>query len=97
ANLANVRNRIIVNLSGVIDAATGLAGSGRAASADYAIDTTTVHPTARITLADSSLTIGDTTLVTFRFSERVNGFTADDVVLTDANGTLGPLTADPDG
>ncbi|MCW8201090.1 hypothetical protein D8B23_22555, partial [Verminephrobacter aporrectodeae subsp. tuberculatae] len=37
ANLANVRNRIIVNLSGVIDAATGLAGSGRAASADYAI------------------------------------------------------------
>ncbi|WP_010108577.1 Ig-like domain-containing protein, partial [Verminephrobacter aporrectodeae] len=97
ANLANVRNRIIVNLSGVIDAATGLAGSGRAASADYAIDTTTVHPTARITLADSSLAIGDTTLVTFRFSERVNGFTADDVVLTDANGTLGPLTADPDG
>ncbi|MCW8171710.1 hypothetical protein D8B22_22110, partial [Verminephrobacter aporrectodeae subsp. tuberculatae] len=81
----------------MIDAATGLAGSGRAASADYAIDTTTVHPTARITLADSSLTIGDTTLVTFRFSERVNGFTADDVVLTDANGTLGPLTADPDG
>ncbi|MCW8177982.1 Ig-like domain-containing protein, partial [Verminephrobacter aporrectodeae] len=31
------------------------------------------------------------------FSEPVTGFTHDDIVLTDANGTLGPLTANADG
>ncbi|MCW8178082.1 Ig-like domain-containing protein, partial [Verminephrobacter aporrectodeae] len=54
-------------------------------------------PTVTITLADTSLTVGDTTTVTFAFNEAVRGFTNDDVVLTDANGTLGPLTANADG
>ncbi|MCW8201227.1 hypothetical protein D8B23_23255, partial [Verminephrobacter aporrectodeae subsp. tuberculatae] len=46
-----------------------------------------------ITLADTALTVGETTAVTIRFNEPVNGFTSDDVVLTDANGTLGTLTS----
>ncbi|MCW8200659.1 hypothetical protein D8B23_20200, partial [Verminephrobacter aporrectodeae subsp. tuberculatae] len=53
-------------------------------------------PTATITLADTALTAGETTTVTFTFSESVTGFDASDVVLTDANGTLGALTADTD-
>ncbi|MCW5223207.1 hypothetical protein D5041_06250 [Verminephrobacter aporrectodeae subsp. tuberculatae] len=52
---------------------------------------------ATITLADSSLCVGKTTPVTFRFSEAVSGFTRDDVDLSDANGTLGALTARADG
>ncbi|WP_369021527.1 Ig-like domain-containing protein, partial [Verminephrobacter aporrectodeae] len=42
-----------------------------------------------ITLANTRLKAGDTTTVTFAFNEAVRGFTNDDVVLTDANGTLG--------
>ncbi|MCW8209699.1 hypothetical protein D8B24_22465, partial [Verminephrobacter aporrectodeae subsp. tuberculatae] len=56
-----------------------------------------VRPTATITLTDNALTVGETTTVTFAFSEPVTGFTHDDIVLTDANGTLGPLTANADG
>ncbi|WP_265665992.1 Ig-like domain-containing protein, partial [Verminephrobacter aporrectodeae] len=63
--------------------------------APYDIDL--VRPTATITLADSALTVGETTTVTFAFSEPVTGFTHDDIVLTDANGTLGTLTANADG
>ncbi|MCW8201104.1 hypothetical protein D8B23_22630, partial [Verminephrobacter aporrectodeae subsp. tuberculatae] len=39
-----------------------------------------------------ALTVGETTTVTLAFSEPVTGFTIDDIVLTDANGTLGTLT-----
>ncbi|WP_321162187.1 SwmB domain-containing protein [Verminephrobacter aporrectodeae] len=59
--------------------------------------TNTTGPTATITLADTALTAGETTTVTFTFSEPVTGFDASDVVLTDANGTLGALTANADG
>ncbi|MCW8176851.1 hypothetical protein D8B25_16185, partial [Verminephrobacter aporrectodeae subsp. tuberculatae] len=55
------------------------------------------NTTATITLADTALTAGETTTVTFSFSEPVTGFDASDVVLTDANGTLGALTANADG
>ncbi|WP_010108863.1 Ig-like domain-containing protein, partial [Verminephrobacter aporrectodeae] len=60
---------------------------------DATFDIDLVRPTATITLADSALTIGETTTVTFAFSEPVTGFTIGDIVLTDANGTLGMLTA----
>ncbi|MCW8169760.1 hypothetical protein D8B22_11735 [Verminephrobacter aporrectodeae subsp. tuberculatae] len=91
ANTASTSNTIRVNLAGVRNA-VGNAGEGDASSASYAIDTTAVRPTATITLADSHLTAGETTTVTFVFNSQVNGFTADDIVLSDANGTLGPLT-----
>ncbi|WP_265665865.1 Ig-like domain-containing protein, partial [Verminephrobacter aporrectodeae] len=86
----NVRaNTIRVNLAGVRDDA-GNAGTGNASSTNYSVDT--VRPTATITLADSVLTRGQTTTVSIRFNEPVTGFDANDIVLTDANGTLGPLT-----
>ncbi|WP_236610792.1 Ig-like domain-containing protein, partial [Verminephrobacter aporrectodeae] len=50
-------------------------------------------PLAAITLGDTVLTPGETTTVTFSFNEPVTGFDADDIDLTRANGTLGPLTA----
>ncbi|WP_265656044.1 Ig-like domain-containing protein, partial [Verminephrobacter aporrectodeae] len=64
---------------------------------DVLYDIDLVRPTATITLADNALTVGETTTVTFAFSEPVTGFTREDIVLTDANGTLGPLTANADG
>ncbi|MCW8209826.1 hypothetical protein D8B24_23145, partial [Verminephrobacter aporrectodeae subsp. tuberculatae] len=57
----------------------------------------TTGPTATITLADSALTVGETTTVTINFNEPVTNFDASDIVLTDANGTLGTLTANADG
>ncbi|WP_265310980.1 Ig-like domain-containing protein [Verminephrobacter aporrectodeae] len=91
ANVLDASNTIRVNLAGVSNAA-GNTGEGTASSADYAIDTTAERPTAIITLADTDLRIDETTTVTIVFNGPVNGFTADDVVLSDANGTLGPLT-----
>ncbi len=62
----------------------GNAGTGTTNSGNFTIDT--VRPTATIVVADSSLKIGDTSLVTITFSEAVTGFTNAD--LTIANGTL---------
>ncbi|MCW8200057.1 hypothetical protein D8B23_16975, partial [Verminephrobacter aporrectodeae subsp. tuberculatae] len=94
ANVSARANTIRVNLAGVRDSADN-AGTGSVSSDNYSVDT--VRPTATITLADNALTAGKTTTVSFRFSEPVNGFDASDIVLTDANGTLGPLTANADG
>ncbi|WP_236610755.1 Ig-like domain-containing protein, partial [Verminephrobacter aporrectodeae] len=96
ANVLDASNTIRVNLAGVSNAA-GNTGEGTASSADYAIDTTAERPTAIITLADTDLRIDETTTVTIAFNDSVRGFTAEDVVLSDANGTLGPLTADAVG
>ncbi|MCW8209807.1 glycosyl hydrolase, partial [Verminephrobacter aporrectodeae subsp. tuberculatae] len=57
----------------------------------YFVDT--MRPTATITLADTALTAGETTTVTFRFSTSVTGFDASNINLSNANGTLGPLTS----
>ncbi|WP_010108935.1 Ig-like domain-containing protein, partial [Verminephrobacter aporrectodeae] len=78
-NVSARANTIRVYLTGVTNA-TGNAGTGSAISANYSVDTRTdsTGPTATITLADSALTAGETTTVTFRFSEPVNGFDASD-------------------
>ncbi|WP_010109272.1 Ig-like domain-containing protein, partial [Verminephrobacter aporrectodeae] len=57
----------------------------------------TQRPTATITLTDTTLTQGETPTVTFRFSEPVNGFTRDDIELSNANGTLGDPVINDDG
>lgn len=57
-------------------------------SNNYAIDT--IRPTVVIDVEDSSLIIGDTTTVTFSFSEEVVGFTNAD--LTIPNATLSDVT-----
>ncbi|EGM76015.1 putative Ig domain-containing protein,BNR/Asp-box repeat protein [Rheinheimera sp. A13L] len=83
AGVTNATNVITLNNTGVADTA-GNAGAGTTNSNNYAIDT--VRPTASIVLADTALRIGETSLVTFTFSEAVSGFTNAD--LTIANGTL---------
>ncbi|WP_010108835.1 Ig-like domain-containing protein, partial [Verminephrobacter aporrectodeae] len=90
-------NFLSVLTSAVTDVAgnTGQAGATYFDNVPYDIDL--VRPTATITLTDNALTVGETTTVTFAFSEPVTGFTREDIVLTDANGTLGPLTANADG
>ncbi|MCW8171025.1 hypothetical protein D8B22_18380 [Verminephrobacter aporrectodeae subsp. tuberculatae] len=92
ANTTSLTNTLGINLAGVSDIA-GNAGQGSVRSGNYAVKTQ--PPTATITLADTALAAGETTTVTFTFSETVTGFTRDDVVLSDANGTLGePTTSD---
>ncbi|MCW8208621.1 hypothetical protein D8B24_16690 [Verminephrobacter aporrectodeae subsp. tuberculatae] len=92
ANTTSLTNTLAINLSGVRDIA-GNAGQGSVRSDNYTVKTQ--PPTATITLANSRIKAGETTAVTFTFSETVTGFTRDDVVLSDANGTLGePTTSD---
>ncbi|WP_010109322.1 Ig-like domain-containing protein, partial [Verminephrobacter aporrectodeae] len=88
ANVSVRANTIRVNLSGVRDDA-GNAGTGSASSTNYSVDTE--RPTATITLADNALTAGETTTVSFRFSEPVTGLDASDIVCT--SGTLSAPTA----
>ncbi|MCW8200838.1 hypothetical protein D8B23_21200, partial [Verminephrobacter aporrectodeae subsp. tuberculatae] len=92
---SSTNNKIRVNLAGITDLA-GNAGVGTEASTvSYDIDLQ--DPIATITLADSTLTAGETTTVTFRFNEVVTNFDASKIDLLNANGTLGPLTAGADG
>ena len=90
ADLEDATNMISVG-TGYTDAA-GNTGTA-AASANYSIDT--LAPTVAITLADSTLTKGETTTVTFTFSEVPTGFDLADVTVE--NGTLSAftVTADP--
>ncbi|MES3025807.1 MAG: Ig-like domain-containing protein, partial [Pseudomonadota bacterium] len=60
---------------------------------NYAIDT--ARPTVGIVVADAALSVGETTLVTFTFSEAVTGF--DNTDLTIANGTLGGVASSDGG
>ncbi|MCQ3034520.1 Ig-like domain-containing protein, partial [Pseudomonas syringae] len=62
-------------------------------SPNFTIDT--LQPTATIVVADSSLAVGETSLVTITFSEAVTGFTNAD--LTIANGTLSAVISNDGG
>ncbi|MRV73283.1 glycosyl hydrolase [Duganella sp. FT92W] len=88
ASTTDATNVITVNKAGVTDIA-GNAGSGSATSANYTVDT--VRPTASIAIADTALLAGETTTVTFTFSEAVTGFTTADVTI--GNGTLSSLSS----
>jgi hypothetical protein len=92
AATTDATNLITLANTGVADAA-GNAGTGTTDSNNYAIDT--VRPTAAIVVADSALAIGETSLVTFTFSEAVTGFTNAD--LTIANGTLSAVSSSDGG
>nr|WP_121272120.1 Ig-like domain-containing protein [Pedobacter schmidteae] len=83
ANTTDATNLITLDNTGVIDA-VGNAGSGTTNSNNYTIDTR--RPTATIVISNTTLAIGQTSLVTFTFSEAVTGFTNAD--LTIPNGTL---------
>ncbi|WP_265305834.1 Ig-like domain-containing protein [Verminephrobacter eiseniae] len=93
-DIESANNTIRVNLSGVQDA-QGNAGTGTGSSDNFSIDTKTTEgdrpPEVTVAISDERLTAGETATVTFTFSERVTGFTKDDIDLTLANGTLGDL------
>lgn len=73
---------------------TDLAGNlGKAVVLPIVIDTT--RPTATIVVDDAALKLGDTSLVTVRFSEPVFGFSNADVTV--ANGVLGTLVSSDGG
>ncbi|KAB0564902.1 DUF4347 domain-containing protein [Pseudomonas palleroniana] len=92
AAITDATNLIVLDASQVNDAA-GNAGSGIAISNNYAIDGE--RPTATISIANPSLTVGQTTVVTFTFSEKVSGFSLDD--LSVANGALSNLATSDGG
>jgi hypothetical protein len=92
ADVTDTTNVIAADLTGVTDTA-GNAGTGTTNSNNYAIDT--ARPTATIAVADTALRVGETSAVTFTFSEAVTGFTNAD--LTIANGTLSAVASGDGG
>ena len=92
ASINDTTNLITLDNTGISDLA-GNAGSGTTDSNNYAIDT--VRPTATIVLADTTLTAGETSLVTITFSEAVSGFTNADLSI--ANGTLTAVSSSDGG
>ncbi|NMC53307.1 MAG: sortase, partial [Chloroflexi bacterium] len=82
-NTSDAANIITLNNSGVQNA-VGNAGSGSTASNNYAVDT--IRPTASIVVSDTSLAAGETSAVTFTFSEAVSGLSTAD--LTVGSGSL---------
>jgi len=90
ANITDATNRVVLDTSLVSDTA-GNAGNSIAISNNYSVDGD--RPTATISVANPNLTVGQTTTVTFTFSEKVTGFNLSE--LSVANGTLSNLaTAD---
>ena len=87
ASTSDTSNLITLDNTGVTDAA-GNAGSGTTDSNNYAIDT--ARPTATIVVADSTIGVGETSVVTITFSEAVTGFTLADLSVT--NGSLSGLS-----
>ncbi|WP_229833644.1 Ig-like domain-containing protein, partial [Alishewanella longhuensis] len=92
AGVTDASNVITLDNTGVADAA-GNTGTGTTNSNNYAIDS--VRPTAAIVVADTTLVIGETSLVTITFSEAVTGFTLAD--LTVENGALSGLSSSDGG
>ena len=88
AATASATNLVTLAGASIVDLA-GNQNAGAASSASYSVQT--VRPTASITLSDSALRLGETSIVTIAFSEAVSGLTNAD--LTVANGTLAPVTS----
>ncbi|MCW8171433.1 hypothetical protein D8B22_20585, partial [Verminephrobacter aporrectodeae subsp. tuberculatae] len=89
ANVIDESSSISVDLRGVTDAA-GVAGTGRATSDNFTVSTVPLAVT--ITLADTALTVGETTTVTFAFNQGVLEFSIHNVMFDATTSTLGPLT-----
>ncbi|MES3024950.1 MAG: DUF4347 domain-containing protein, partial [Pseudomonadota bacterium] len=93
ANLANNTGYYVnVGTTAVIDSAGNTyAGISNATTLNFTSELGDVTPpTVSIVVTDSALSVGETTLVTFTFSEAVTGF--DNTDLTIANGTLGAVS-----
>ncbi|WP_223601960.1 beta strand repeat-containing protein, partial [Pseudomonas sp. A-RE-8] len=92
AAITDASNLVVLNNTGIADL-NGNAGVGTTSSNNYAVDT--VRPTATIVVADTALSVGETSLVTITFSEAVSGFTTAD--LTVANGSVTGLSSSDGG
>lgn len=92
ANIDDTSNLLTLNLASLQDK-SGNSGAGSVSAANYAIDT--LAPTATITLTDNNFIIGDTSLVTFNFSEAVSGLS--DADLSIPNGTLSAVSSSNGG
>ena len=92
AAITDATNLIVLDAGQVNDTA-GNVGTGIAISNNYAIDGE--RPTATISIANPNLTVGQTTTVTFTFSEKVSGFNLD--ALSVANGSLSNLVTGDGG
>ncbi|MBA5607060.1 DUF4347 domain-containing protein [Duganella sp. FT3S] len=92
ASVTAATNVVTLDNTGVADLA-GNAGSGSTDSNNYAIDT--ARPSSTITLADSALAVGETSLVTITFSEAVTGLT--NAALTVSNGILSAVSSSDGG
>ena len=91
-NVEDMTNVITLDTTGVRDV-LGNAGTGTTDSGNYGIDT--VRPTASIVIADTNLTVGETSAVTITFSEPVHNLTTAD--FTVENGTLSGLSSNDGG
>lgn len=84
---------VIVNIpSGAATGTTSGLGNDAAYTSYQAVDLT-APAVSSVTLSDTNLTPGDTSVVTIRFSEAVTNFSNSDIDLTGANGALGTLTS----
>ncbi len=92
ASITNTSNVITLDNTGYSDF-SGNAGTGTTDSNNFAIDTQ--RPTVTIVVADPVLTAGETSLVTFTFSEAVTGFTLAD--LSTGHGSLSNLSSSDGG
>ncbi|MFZ3186335.1 MAG: Ig-like domain-containing protein, partial [Pseudomonas sp.] len=92
ASIEDTTNLIVLDNTGLADAA-GNTGTGSSNSNNYALDT--LRPTAGIVVADTALTIGETSSVTITFNEAVSGLTTAD--FTVANGALSGLSSSDGG
>ncbi len=92
AGISDTTSLITLNNTGVVDGA-GNVGSGTTDSNNYVVDT--LRPTATIVVADTALSVGETSLVTITFSEAVTGFDNSD--LSVANGTLSAVSSSDGG
>src|SRR5450830_202726 len=92
AGASHTGDVITLNKTAVTDGA-GNAGSGTTNSNTYAVDTQ--RPTATIVFSNPIMGIGQTSLVTFTFSEAVTGFSNADLTLT--NGTLSSVSSSDGG
>ncbi|MGF6205729.1 Ig-like domain-containing protein [Pseudomonas frederiksbergensis] len=86
--ITDASNLITLDNTGVQAAVSGNVGVGSTDSNNYAIDT--VRPTATIVVADPTLALGQTSVVTITFNEAVTGLTLAD--FTVENGSLSGLT-----
>jgi len=86
ANISGPVNAIVLDNAGVMDLA-GNVGTGTVMSDNYTVQT--VLPTSVVTVEDSTLTAGETSRVEIVFSEKVTGFSNED--LTVENGTLSEI------